>query len=349
MKILLINNNPLVSRMLALCTRDEEFELVEVKSMDEIGEETYDLLFVDDASYADPVDVLLDDGSIKQKVFISYSSEAVKGFDETIKKPFLPSQIINVIESVELTEVGDESLEKHSIFPLSTEEAEIEEVEEIEEEAEDLAIFSLPVEDESEDEILELPEETEIEEGKSEEKAEEPVIFPLSIEDETQEEEIELLEEVDTEVLDSNEIEKIKALLEMDDEAEEDHDLELLSEDDYEVRKVEVIKEQLIAEGLEIVEEEEILDVLSNKSKEKSSDKAKKSKTKRKEKGKEKMKEKNKKVKKEKNKASKFTKKEVSSIEEAFTRALENLKPKQMKKLLKGKEIEVKIKLEDTL
>jgi uncharacterized membrane protein len=324
MKILLINNNPLVSRMLALCTRDEDIVLDEVKSVDAIGEEAYDLLFVDDASYVDTMDALLEDGSIKQKVFISYSSDAVKGFDETIKKPFLPSQIINVIESVALTEIEDESLEKHSIFPLSTEEAEMEEVEEETKE--------------TEDEVLELPEEEEV-----------LSIFPLPEQDETQEEEIELPEEVDTEVLDSDEIEKIKALLEMDDEAAEHHDPELLSEDDYEARKVEVIKEQLIAEGLEIVEEEEILDVLSSKSKENPLDKGKKSKSKRKEKGKEKMKEKSKKEKKQKKKVSKFTKKEVSSIEEAFMRAFKNLKPKQMKKLLKGKEIEVKIKLEDTL
>ena len=332
MKILLINNNPLVSRMLALCTRDEEFELDEVKSVDEIGEENYDLLFVDDSSYADLIDALLEDGSIKQKVFISYSEEEANGFDQTIKKPFLPSQIIKVIESVEMTETGDERLEKHSIFPLSTEERS-------EESAEEPAIFPLPVEDASEDEVLELPEEPEIEE---------PGIFPLPVKDETQEEEFELPEEVDTEVLDTDEIEKIKALLEMDDdEAEEDHDPELLSEDDYEARKVEVIKEQLIAEGLEIVEEDEILDVLSTKSKEKPLDKGKKSKSKRKEKGKEKMKEKSKKEKKQKNKAVKFTKKELSSIEEAFMRVFAELKPKQMKKLLKGKEIEVKIKLED--
>lgn len=342
MKILLINNNPLVSRMLALCTRDEDIVLDEVKSVDSIGEGKYDLLFVDDSSYVDQIDALLEEGKIRQKVFISYSADDVKGFDETIKKPFLPSQIINVIESVDMTEIWDTSLEKHSIFPLSTEEGS-------EEESEEPAIFPLPEEDESKDEVLELPEELEIEEGESEDEIDELTIFPLPVKDESEEEEIELLDEVDTEVLDSDEIERIKALLEMDDEAEEDHDPELLSEDDYEARKVEVIKEQLIAEGLEIVEEEEILDVLSAKSKEKPLDKRKKIKSKRKEKGKEKMKERSKKEKKQKKKVSKFTKKELSGIEEAFIRAFENLEPKQVKKLLKGKEIELKIKLEDTL
>ncbi len=318
MKILLINNNPLVSRMLALCTRDEDIVLDEVKSVDAVGEGTYDLLFVDDSSYADQIDALLEEGRIRQKVFISYSADDTKGFDETIKKPFLPSQIINVIESVDMTEIWDTSLEKHSIFPLVTEG-------ESEDQTELPDIFPLPVEV---DEILqeEIAEEREPE---------------LQKEDEVEEWKLAVEEEDDTEVLDGNEIEKIKALLDMDEE--EDLALELLNEDDYEARKVEVITEQLIADGLEIIEEEEIIDVLSVKGKEKPSDKRKKSKSK----SKEKHKEKKKKAEKKKKKASKFSEEELGSIEEAVALAIESLDPKKMKKLLKGKAIELNIKLED--
>ncbi len=318
MKILLINNNPLVSRMLALCTRDEDIVLDEVKSVDAVGEGTYDLLFVDDSSYADQIDALLEEGRIRQKVFISYSADDTKGFDETIKKPFLPSQIINVIESVDMTEIWDTSLEKHSIFPLATEG-------ESEDQTELPDIFPLPVEV---DEILqeEIAEEREPE---------------LQKEDEVEEWKLAVEEEDDTEVLDGNEIEKIKALLDMDEE--EDLALELLNEDDYEARKVEVITEQLIADGLEIIEEEEIIDVLSVKNKEKQADKRKKSKSK----SKEKHKEKKKKAEKKKKKASKFSEDELGSIEEAVALALESLDPKKMKKLLKGKAIELNIKLED--
>ncbi len=318
MKILLINNNPLVSRMLALCTRDEDIVLDEIKSVDSIGEGRYDLLFVDDSSYVEQVDALLEEGKIKQKVFISFSADDAKGFDETIKKPFLPSQIINVIESVDMTEIWDTSLEKHSIFPLATEG-------ESEDQTELPDIFPLPVEV---DEILqeEIAEEREPE---------------LQKEDEVEEWKLAVEEEDDTEVLDGNEIEKIKALLDMDEE--EDLALELLNEEDYEARKVEVITEQLIADGLEILEEEEIIDALSVKNKEKPVDKRKKSKSK----SKEKQKEKKKKSEKKKKKASKFSEDELGSIEDAVALALESLEPKKMKKLLKGKEIELNIKLED--
>lgn len=314
MKILLINNNPLVSRMLALCTRDEDIILDEVKSVDAVGEGSYDLLFVDDSSYVDQVDTLLEEGRIRQKVFISYSADSVKGFDETIKKPFLPSQIINVIENVDMTEIWDTSLEKHSIFPLATEG-------ESEDHMEQPDIFPLPLD---KDEMLkeEIPEEEEPE---------------LQKEDEAEEWKLTDEEEDDTEVLDSNEIEKIKALLDMDEE--EDLALELLNEEEYEARKVEVITEQLIADGLEILGEEEIIDALSVKHKEKPADKRKKSKSK--------SKEKKKKAEKKKKKASKFSKDELGSIEDAVAFALESLDPKKMKKLLKGKEIELNIKLED--
>lgn len=327
MKILLINNNPLVSRMLALCTRSEEFVLDEVKSVDSIGEGKYDLLFVDESSYVDQIDALLEEGKIRQKVFISFSADDVKGFDETIKKPFLPSQIIKVIESVDMTEIWDTGLEKHSIFPLSTE-GESEDQQEDQTELPD--IFPLPVD---EDEMLQK--EIEKEEIPEEEEPE------LQREDEVEEWKLALEEEDETEVLDSNEIEKIKALLDMDEE--EDLALELLSEEDYEARKVEVITEQLMADGLEILEEEEIIDAVSVKNKEKLADKRKKSKSK----SKEKQKEKKKKAEKKKKKASRFSEEELGSIEDAVALALEGLDPKKMKKLLKGKEIELNIKLED--
>ena len=131
-------------------------------------------------------------------------------------------------------------------------------------------------------------------------------------------------------------LKKIKALLDMDDdEIEVAEDSELLSDDEYEARKVKVIKEQLIADGLEIVEENEIVEELSITALDtfeeidKQLDKKKKSK------------------KKNKKKETAFNEDELSRIEDAVVVALGKMKPKKIKKLLKGKEIEVKIKLED--
>ena len=285
MNILLINDNPVVSRLLALCTRGEHMQLDEVKRVDAIKDVAYDLLFVDDASYVDHIDALLQDGSIRKKVFISYDGDAAKGFDETIKKPFLPSQIMKVIESVDMSEVLEEKVEENiSIFPLLTEEESIEE------------------------EIL-------------------PDIFPLSTEDEEADDDTLVIhEDAGPKILNVDEIEKIKALLDMDDDEIEVHeDSEPLSDDEYEARKVKVIKEQLIADGLEIVEENEIVEEID-----KQLDKKKKSKKKNK-----------------KKKETGFSADELSRIEDAIVVALDKMKPKKIKKLLKGKKTEIKIKLED--
>lgn len=295
MKILLINDNPVVSRLLTLCTRGEHIVLDEVKRVDDIKDVRYDILFVDDASYVDHIDALLEEGSIRKKVFISYDGDQAKGFDESIKKPFLPSQIMKVIESVDMSEIIEDNEEENiSIFPLSKEEEIIEE------------------------EVL-------------------PDIFPLPTEDEDTNDIVEIQENSGPEILNVDEIEKIKALLDMDDDEIEVHeDNDLLSDDEYEARKVKVIKEQLIADGLEIVEENEIVEELNItaldtfKEIEKQLDKKKKSKKKSK-----------------KKKETGFSEDELSRIEDAMVVALEKMKPKKIKKMLKGKKTEIKIKLED--
>ena len=297
MEILLININPVVSRLLTLCTRDEHIKLDEVESAGAVKKTSYDIVFVDETSYVDDVKALLEELEVRQKVFISYSSEAMTGFDQTIKKPFLPSQIINVIENVDVRDSG-ENLEEITI-------------------EKSISIFPLSSDDESvEEEVL-------------------PDIFPLPTEEEEVDEIFELEENAGTEILNSDEIEKIKALLDMDDEIAENEDDGLLSDDEYEARKVKVIKEQLIADGLEIVEENEIVEELSITALDtfeeidKQLDKKKKSK------------------KKNKKKETAFNEDELSRIEDAVIVALDKMKPKKIKKLLKGKKIEVKIKLED--
>lgn len=279
MKILLINANPVVSRLLALCTRDQDIILDEVKHVDAVKEDDYDLLFVNDDSKMDQVNILLEKKHFRKKVFISYDEDTVNGFDLTIKKPFLPSQIIDVIESIDMSE----------------------EIQRLHEE---------PVLDAFES-LDELYVEEEL-----------PPIFPLdSKEIKKSDDTLEIEEERSPEVLDSNEIEKIKALLDMDDEIVED---EPVSEDEYEARKVKVIKEQLIAEGLEIVEEDAIVEELSTIPSDPSKKKSK-----------------------PKKKETAFSKKELAHIQEAVLVALEKMKPKKRDKLLKGKKVEIKIKLED--
>ena len=126
MKILLINGNPVVSRLLVLCTRDESVMLDEVVSVDAVRGDGYDIIFVDEASYGIDVAELLTLLGRCKKVYISYDDEAMKGFDTSIKKPFLPSQILELMENLDVQEdvlEKAESVEEdHFISPSATEE-----------------------------------------------------------------------------------------------------------------------------------------------------------------------------------------------------------------------------------
>ncbi len=277
MNILLINTNPVVSRLISLCLREEDTVLEEVTDVNSVVLDRYDIVFVDDASSVDGLKDVLSNFMIRKKVFLSSKNsneESVDYFDEVIKKPFLPSQITSVIESLkEVENEIEETVTEHFIFPLATEEN--------------------------------------------------------TIENEAEEDKIELLDEPkETEVLDSSEIERIKALLEDDDLEVEPVDIE--DDLDYETRKVDIITQHLEADGLEIVSEEEYVETLSSKSKNKKKDKTKK------------YSKKNDMKKKDKKK-----KEEIFTFEEALIAAVEGMKVKKIKKLLKGADITININFKD--
>jgi len=237
MNILLINTNPVVSRLVSLCMRDEEIYFEEVGNISTVSRDRYDLVLVDDGSYIDEVKTLLSHLLIAKKVFLSSreNGKAKEFFHSVIQKPFLPSQITELLEE----SIEDEALSCENIL---------------------------------------VPEEDDV-----------------------------------PEVLNLNEIEKIKALLE-DEAISVNEEIE----EDYEARKVEVITQQLEAEGLEIVDEETLVQTLSKK-------------------------EKKKKKKKKKSKQNE----EVYTFEEALIAAVEGMKVKKIKKLLKGAEVSITINFKD--
>ena len=275
MKILLVNSNPVVSRLFALCTRDADIELDETEDIDTVEKEKYyDLMFVDDASYVDNVKEFIGNQNIGKKVFISYEPGTIPGFNITLKKPFLPSQILTIMENVTVSEATKEEKEEDvMIFPLDGKET-------LQEEKVAVSIFPLAKEEVEEEEIV--PE--------------------------------------NPHILDSREIEKIKDLLEME-EGEALPVEEELPEEVVEQRKVEAITAQLIADGLEIVEEEEIVETIHAGKKSKK--------------------------KKKREDTVPFSKEEFNAVQKAFREALFRLKPKKIKKLLKGKKVELKLKLKD--
>ncbi len=104
MKILLINNNPVVSRLTALSARKEDIEIDEIQEVTELNSDTYDIVFVDADSWSKDVRDVITENIKTQKSVLFYADgdeEDKASFDLSILKPFLPSEVSAVIRSIE--------------------------------------------------------------------------------------------------------------------------------------------------------------------------------------------------------------------------------------------------------
>lgn len=121
MQILLLNTNPVVSRLITLCLKDRHAELYEFSSLEEIEDRAYDLAFIDDASYKHiTLDAFKRLHIAKLVLLTSHPETKDASVDIVIKKPFLPSKIIEVIDAPGSTNVSEASEdETPHIFPLS--------------------------------------------------------------------------------------------------------------------------------------------------------------------------------------------------------------------------------------
>ncbi|MCH9741551.1 MAG: hypothetical protein K0U38_12040 [Epsilonproteobacteria bacterium] len=105
MKILLINNNPVVSRLTALSARKENVELDEIKNVSELKANDYNVVFVDSESYSDEVSNIIKNSGITQKVlfYAQGENENKEVFSENILKPFLPSEVSAILREMKIT------------------------------------------------------------------------------------------------------------------------------------------------------------------------------------------------------------------------------------------------------
>ena len=104
MKILLINNNPVVSRLTALSARKEDIEIDEIQEVTELNSDSYDIVFVDADSWSKDVRDVISDNIKTQKSVLFYADgdeDEKANFDLSILKPFLPSEVSAVIRSIE--------------------------------------------------------------------------------------------------------------------------------------------------------------------------------------------------------------------------------------------------------
>jgi len=115
MKILLINNNPVVSRLTALSARKEDIEIDEIQEVTELTSYNYDIVFVDADSWNEDVkSTIFTHVDVNKKVlFYAQDDHEEQGsFDTSILKPFLPSEVSAVIRSVEESEKRESKKEE---------------------------------------------------------------------------------------------------------------------------------------------------------------------------------------------------------------------------------------------
>jgi len=108
MKILLINNNPVVSRLTALSARKEDIKIDEIQEVTELNSANYDIVFVDADSWTKDVRDVISENLKTQKSVLFYADgddEEKGSFDISILKPFLPSEVSAVIRSVEASSI----------------------------------------------------------------------------------------------------------------------------------------------------------------------------------------------------------------------------------------------------
>jgi len=130
MKILLINNNPVVSRLTALSARKEDIEIDEIQEVTELNSDAYDIVFVDAESWTKDVRDVLSENINVQKTVLFYADgeeDEKKDFDLSILKPFLPSEVSAVIRSVEESSVilEDDELNNELVLDMEKDEKEV--------------------------------------------------------------------------------------------------------------------------------------------------------------------------------------------------------------------------------
>jgi uncharacterized membrane protein len=114
MNILLLNDNPVVTKLVTLSAQKTGSEIFIASNIDEIQGDSYDLIIVDEALYSlDLMDELKSKITYKHSLYmLSRGAQSVDGFDYEVKKPFLPTDLVELLSSIStaLLKINDESV-----------------------------------------------------------------------------------------------------------------------------------------------------------------------------------------------------------------------------------------------
>ena len=102
MKLLLINQNPVVSRMMKMSVPKAGFEIEECGSVYDLPKGSYDVIIIDDEMYDDNfLKAIQENISYKKLGLLTSSKESEKDtFDFLIPKPFLPTDLVEILRDV---------------------------------------------------------------------------------------------------------------------------------------------------------------------------------------------------------------------------------------------------------
>ena len=150
MKILLLNDNPVVNKLVTLSAQKTSDELDVIDSIESLQSGEYDLLVVDDTMYNEDMF-----SEIKSKIMFSKSlyicsrdAAKVEAFSSTLKKPFLPTDLVELFlkfskevntsslsqeeKTTDLDELEEFITEELVLDEKVTEQSDLEELEEFE-------------------------------------------------------------------------------------------------------------------------------------------------------------------------------------------------------------------------
>ncbi len=288
MRVLLFNDNPVVTKLVTLSAQKTGDELEVCSDIESLGSSEVDLLIVDDGLYNDESAITLGVSvTASQHLFMANrGSSKPEGFEHTINKPFLPTDLVELFTMISnsLESTSDDSIDDELTLDMEEIEDEIDlkidddldtlddlgalDLDGIEAESDALMDFDLEDKIETDDsENLTLEEETQESVLDKDDLAE--VQSLLEDEDETAEDDISIgsLEdlddlglEIDDEILENSEEEEISELEEisLDEEELSDLNLEEVTESELEDTAAEEMQEEL---SLDDIDEEELADL----------------------------------------------------------------------------------------
>lgn len=102
MQILLVNTNPVISRLISLVTGSANIHIDEITGYEVVPQGRYDILFMDeDCCNEEGIKAFSNKVTARKKIlFSSQKEKIVEGIDSVVAKPFLPSEISRVIETL---------------------------------------------------------------------------------------------------------------------------------------------------------------------------------------------------------------------------------------------------------